>query len=195
MKRKYTIILLFISLYVFIFSLVSTYARYSSEYEKLTTLNLTKWKLYVNNSDIANNSDISQNITPTFISNPHIAENVIVPMSEGYFDLEIDCSNTDLSFSYTINIDTSVSEIADFKLIGYSINNGEMILTQTPEITGEILYSDNIDIISFRIYIKWDDSENNITNNIQDTQLSINNSTACVNVNISFEQIIDTYNF
>ena len=142
--------------------LISTYAKYLSEYEKITTGNLAKWQLLINNSDISNNSDFSSSITPIFNNNSHISNNIIVPTSSGYFDLEIDCSNTDLSFSYTINIDNSISDVLDFKVTGYSLDGGEILTFSETSITDSVLASSNTDKLSYRIFVEWNDSDNNI---------------------------------
>lgn len=195
MKRKLIIFLLILSLCMFIFSIISTYARYSSEHEEITSINLTEWKFFINNSDIANNSNFTASIVPIFEENPHIEKGIIAPNSTGYFDIELDCSNTNLSFSYSIDINNTNSYIQDFIITGYSKNNGEIVEITDNFITEEILYSDDIDSIFYRFYIKWNDSENNITNNLQDTQLSVNNAIGVINVNVSITQIEDTYNF
>lgn len=195
MKKIFITLLFFMSLCLFIFSIVYTYARYSSEYEKTTNINLTKWQLIINDSDISNNKNISSTITPVFDANPHISEGIIAPTSTGYFDIEIDCSNTDLSFSYEININNTDSNVLDFKVVGYSLNNSETILYTSDSIHANVLYSDNTDTISYRFFIEWDDTEQNVTNNLEDTQLSINNSLATINIDISLKQIIDTYDF
>lgn len=188
MKKKLTIFLLFLC---FGLLLVSTYAKYLSEYEKTTTANLAKWKLFINNSDISKNSDFSASITPIFDSNPHISNNIIVPTSRGYFDLEIDCSNTDLSFSYTIDIDNSASDVLDFKVTGYSLDEREIIPFSESSITDTVLSTSDTNKLSYRIFVEWDDSENNMTNNIEDTQLAINNAISIINVNVSFSQLTD----
>ena len=188
--KKTLIPLLLISIVGFL--LISTYAKYLSEYEKITTANLAKWQLLINNSDISNNSDFSSSITPVFDDNPHISNNIIAPTSSGYFDLEIDCSNTDLSFSYAIDIANSASDVLDFKVTGYSLDGGEIVPFSEASITDSVLTSSNIDKLSYRFFVEWDDSENNMTNNIEDTQLSINSVTSTINVNISFSQLTNS---
>lgn len=191
MRKKIINYLLIISIFFLIFSIVSTYARYSSEYNKTTNMNFTKWNIKINNSDISNNSNITSSLIPTLESNPHIAENVIVPTSTGYFDIEIDCSETNLSFTYTIDINNLNSEIKDYKVTGYSLNNSPTITYDGSLITENILSEDNIDSISYRFFVEWDDSAENITSNSEDTNLCINNSIGQIDVNISFNQITD----
>lgn len=197
MKRKFIVFLLILSLIIFIFSVVSTYAKYKSEYLKTTNANLTKWNIKLNNEDISNNLDLTSVLTYNQISNEHIANNIIAPTSQGYFDVEIDCSDTDLSFTYTIDLNNEDSPIQDYRVTGYSLNNG----TTTPleetdlPLTDDILVEDNIDTISYRFFVEWYDEDDNITNNSEDTEFAINQEIATINVKVSFEQIVDTYNF
>ena len=190
-KRKILVFLTLISICLLGFSIYFTYAKYSSDYEKNTNINLTKWRLKINNSDISNGSDFSQSLTPVLDSNSHIANNVIAPTSTGYFDIELDPSETDLSFTYSIIINNTGSAVQDYKVTGYSINNGSTIAFNNATITNTILVQDSHSPISYRFFVEWDDSQNNVTNNAEDTQLAINQEIGTINVQINFEQITD----
>ena len=48
--------------------------------------------------DISEGSTMSSLITPVYVANQNIASGVIAPSSEGYFDLNIDASKTEVSF-------------------------------------------------------------------------------------------------
>lgn len=197
MKRKFIIFLLILSLIIFIFSVVSTYAKYKSEYLKTTNAYFTKWNIKINNKDISNNLDLTSVLTYNQISNPHIANNIIAPTSQGYFDLEIDCSDADLSFTYTIDLKTEDSPVQDYRVTGYSLNNGTTVPLANTDLplTNDILVEDNIDTISYRFFLEWYDHDDNITNNNKDTEFAINQEIATIKVNVSFEQIVNTYNF
>ena len=188
MKRKLVYILLVLSICLLIFSIVTTYSRYSTALDKNTNINLTKWKIFINDADISSNSDISAYLTPVFTENDHIQTGKIVPTSSGYFDIEIDSSNTDLPFLYTITIDDSNNEIDDFIISGYSVNDNPEIINFTGSISSEVLPASNIDLTKFRFFIEWIDGSNNVTNNTQDSNLSINEASAIYNVTISIEQ-------
>jgi len=194
MLKKVSGYCLAISIYFLTFFIVSTYAKYSTQFDNNANFNLTKWKILINNSDIMENSDISELITPTFETNEYIAENVIAPTSSGYFDIELDSSNTNLSFSYLISI-AKTTEVNDFIVTGYSINNSETILPFDDHISGEILYDANIDLTSFRIYVEWIDGDGQTSNNIEDTVLGNNESIGAFQVSIQLNQIEDDYTF
>ncbi len=191
-KRSYFIVLTLISTCLFIFSIYFTYAKYTSDYEKSTNINLAKWRLKINNSDVSNNSDFSQALTPVIDSNPHIANNVIAPTSTGHFDIELDPSEIDLSFSYSITINNTNSAVQDYKVTGYSIDNGATLAFNNTPITNTILSDDSHNPITYRFFVEWDDSQSNSTNNAEDTQLAINQEIGTINVQISFEQVTDS---
>ena len=191
-KRKILVFLTLISLCFLAFSIYYTYAKYTSDYEKETNIDLSKWRLKINNSDISNNSDFSQCLSPVFDQNPHIANNVIAPTSTGHFDIEIDPSEIDLSFTYTITIDNLDSDVLDYKVTGYSIDNGSTTAYSGTPITNTILAEDDHSSISYRFFVEWDDSQDNLTDNEEDTQLAVNQVTGKINIQISFEQVADS---
>ena len=129
-------------------------------------------------------------ITPTFPGTTHIAEGIIAPTSEGYFELNMDYTNVDVSFDYEISITPNAnSSVKDLVPTGYSINDGEIInITNNSTITGTILKNDTTRQQSLCIYIKWDD-ESGTMDNAADTATTIpENATTLLDVNISFTQ-------
>lgn len=197
MSKKILYALCLISTFFLMFFIVTTYAKYSSQSDKNVTFNMTSWKLLINNSDIANNSNFSSSIVPTFTNTTYISEGIIAPTSTGYFDIEIDCSATNLSFEYLLTVANTDSSVADFNVTGYSIDDFNTILPYSESITGEVLYNkeNKINTTTIRVYVEWDDSQENISDNASDTNLAINNSTSSLNVSININQKIDTYDF
>lgn len=197
MSKKILYILSLISLISLVFFIVTTYAKYSSQSQKNVNFNLTSWKLLINNSDIANNSDFSSAVIPTFTNNAYISDGVIAPTSTGYFDVEIDCSNTNLSFEYLLTITNTGSSIVDYNITGYSIDDFTVVTPYTASITGQVLYNkeNKINNTTIRIYVEWNDSQENVSDNASDTNFAITNSSALLNVSVSLNQKIDTYNF
>lgn len=190
--KKIILLLAFLSLTFSIFFLQKTYAKYKTDVESTANLQVARWRIVVNNQDIRNNKETTVQITPTFTNNDNVKDNVIAPTSEGYFDIIIDCSAADVSFNYSINITTNpTSSVTDLIATGYSINNNDIIPIQnnTP-ITNNVLRTDNINIISIRVYIKWDDSQDATMDNIADTNATqTNNGLAKLDISLSFKQI------
>lgn len=197
MNRKKKIILLFacLSLLVFIGSTAYTYAKYFSQTKRDIGTNIKKWNIKINDIDIKNGTTLSEGITATFTGSQHIAENTMAPSSEGYFEINLDYSDVEVSFKYEISIEenTTVPDISIYKL---EVDNTEI------EGNG-LTISNEIDINSdtdddkkktIKVYIKWNDDESNgaTMSNEEDTDVAINNQTIDFNVNLSFVQILET---
>ena len=218
--RTYIILFLLVVAGVFIFLFYNTYAKYISSIDSDATADVASWKIYVNNNDVTSGNSFSNIITPVFEGNSNIASGVIAPTAEGYFDLEIDASDTDVSLKYTITTsDNPDSAVSDIIISGYSIDGGERQNIQnitsgvtsdtsmTSEVTsstsststndnfkveGNILYNSQDKDVSIRVYIKWNDDENqgaSMTNSQDTAATQGQNNLAKINVNIKLIQI------
>lgn len=183
------IVLLFLSILIF-----NTYAKYLSSASSSANVTIAKWNIKVNDLAIQDNTDISSLVVPVFPGNDNIASNIIAPTAEGYFDLELDLQNVDVSFNYTITstVDEN-SSVKDFSIVGYSIDDGNRIDFQPNDekiISEDILLNSNIQNRNIRIYIEWIDDESQTMDNSDDTIAAISSNPAIFNVNINFSQII-----
>ena len=193
MKKKIIITLTFLSLILCLFFTYESYAKYISSTSEEANMQIARWRILVNNKDIRNESTTNAIITPIFEGNDNIASNIIAPTSTGYFDLIIDASQADVSFKYkiilSVNENSSVKELI---ATSYQINTGEKIsLTKDNQvIEGTIIHADNINTLTIRVYIIWDDSENATMDNTADTEVTKDsNNTAKFNVNLTFTQL------
>ena len=193
MKKKYVIILLFISLCLCLFFIQDSFAKYLTSASETANMNIARWKIIVNNKDIRDNSSSSAIISPVFLGNDNVASDIIAPGSEGYFDLIIDANAADVSFKYKIDITTDEnSAVKDIIAVKYKINNGEEILFTGGNQTIEksVLHSDNTDVINIRVYIKWNDGDGSEMDNIADTAATKNKVGAILKVNMNFTQLV-----
>ena len=193
MKKKYVIILLFISLCLCLFFIQDSFAKYLTSANETANMNIARWKIIVNNKDIRDNSSSSAIISPVFLGNDNVAGDIIAPGSEGYFDLIIDANAADVSFKYKIDITTDEnSAVKDIIAVKYKINNGEEILFTGGNQTIEksVLHSDNTDVINIRVYIKWNDGDGSEMDNIADTAATQNKVGAILKVNMNFTQLV-----
>lgn len=193
MKKKYVIILLFISLCLCLFFIQDSFAKYLTSASETANMNIARWKIIVNNKDIRDNSSSSAIISPVFSGNDNVASDIIAPGSEGYFDLIIDANAADVSFKYKIDITTDEnSAVKDIIAVKYKINNGEEILFTGGNQTIEksVLHSDNTDVINIRVYIKWNDGDGSEMDNIADTAATQNKVGAILKVNMNFTQLV-----
>ena len=192
--KKVIILIICLSLCISLILLAQIYAKYLTSATGSTNIPIAKWNILVNNQSIKDSSDISNTIQPIFPGNDNIASNIIAPTAEGYFDLNFDFTDTDVSFKYTITLSAnSESSVTDLVATGYSIDNGDKIDfdNYNEDISDTILLTDSIDTRSIRIYVLWnDDTDTSSMNNIDDTISTNSDKPVLFDVNISFEQIV-----
>lgn len=193
-KRKLKLLAAFIALIICITQIQQTYAKYIDVKEGNTDFTIAKWKILVNNQDITDSSTMSSLINPVYIKNDNIKDGVIAPGSEGYFDIEIDSTNTEVSFTYTITLsNTDENNIKDLKITGYSQNGSAIIPldNQINSITDTVYYTDQNKLDTIRVYFTWLDGNGETTDNTSDTNASISGESAKLKVNMSFIQTLN----
>lgn len=197
MKNHKKILLLLIGICIcfLLFYMVQIYAKYLTSAEGSTTLTIANWNILVNDLSIKNNTDISNSIVPVFPGNEHIESGIIAPTVEGYFDLNLDFSNADVSFKYEISVTSDEnSSVKDLVATGYSLDNGEKISFENynETISETITLSNNINTRKVRVYIMWnDDDESQTMTNDDDTISTSSENPPLLNVNVSFTQVTD----
>lgn len=190
MQRRKKILLLsaLFFLVVCFYFMQETYAKYVTTSEGKINAKIARWNIKVNETDIKNNASLTQDIIPTFEKSENIAENVIAPTIKGYFDLNIDASAVDVSLTYQILIEEN-DLISDFIITGYQIDDGNLInLTNTNEITNDILLDEVNRVQTIRIYFEWYDETDNKMDDDADTAVTIDNDNLTLNVKLSFTQ-------
>lgn len=189
-KKFLMIVLTFSSLFITMCMISETYGKYVTVASTTTSSTIARWKIIVNDDDITLGSTSSSLITPVFPGNNDISEGVIAPNAVGYFDLVIDASDVDVSFSYEIEInpneDSPVTELVATK---YIINGGqEVTFGDEKKINGEVRLAQNNDPINIRVYVKWDDDLELMTN-AEDTDTTVGNQYGLLDVSIRVIQI------
>ena len=162
-------------------TVLSTYALFETNATAETDLDIGRWEIKLNNTDISLTESITLN---NFVYNNgvHTEDGYFAPGSSAYFDVVIDTSDTDVSVAYDLEIDDS--QIEDYPNIHFSIQN--MATNQTisgTNISGVINLSDQNRTITLRISIIWD---NLLAYDESDTSL-IGEELAFV-LNANFEQ-------
>lgn len=190
--KKFIIFLAITSAACSMFLLMDTYAKYLTSAKQITNIPIARWNIKVNTASIKDGQILSSLVTPIFPGTEHIASGIIAPTAEGYFDLYLDSSDVDVSFSYNISIlPNENSSVSDLVVTGYSIDGGETVtFNSTTGITDNILYGSGIHSRTIRVFIKWDDSELASMNNIEDANATLDSSNSVLlDVNITFTQI------
>ena len=189
LNRKVILLAAFLCVFLCILTLQDTYAKYTSAVNETTDISIARWRILVNDFDIRSNSTTENLITPVFSGNSNIASGVIAPTAEGYFDVVIDATGTDLSFAYTISVSNSDdSPVSDIKVTNCTLN-GTTIPFVDDVITGNISLTDQR-VNTIRVYIEWFDGTGENMNNAEDTSTTmLDDSVAKINVNANFTQI------
>lgn len=186
-KRKVAFFLALMSLFYCVSLIQKTYAKYITSATANTDFTIAKWNILINDQDVTSNSNFSNTISPTFNGTDNIKSGVIAPSATGYFDITIDGSNSDVSFTYTVTANPSTSStVTDLKLTDYEINGTRYAITNS--VTGDILYTDTEKEQTIRFYVTWnDDSSTENMNNANDT-IAANNGIAAFDVNVNLIQ-------
>ena len=110
-KRSYNMILTMIIILTLILAFLfqTSYAKYKKQVVGHVVGDIADWNIKINNEDIRGKTDLTNAIVPTFPGDTYTKADVIAPGTEGYFDLNIDATNADVNFTYTITASTSHS--------------------------------------------------------------------------------------
>lgn len=169
-----------------------TYSKYNTSAFGSASMSIARWQIVVNGQDVVQSSYLTNTITPTIMSSDHVKEGVMAPRSVAYFDLVLDYSKVDTSFEY--NIVTTVPQaeaVSDLKVTGYSENGGSIVPVNgaISNLTGTVLLTETQRTKTIRIYTTWEDSVTETMDNAADTDASLTNKKAVINVLINFKQL------
>lgn len=191
-KRKIFLLLSLLSMFVCLYFVSDTYAKYLTRASAGVEGSVAKWNIVVNDTNVKNNDTLTETITPVFAGSTHVAANVIAPTVTGYFDLELDATDVDVSFTYNISV-TRNSSLRDFVVTGYKVDDGAVnnvdVSVETPTISDDILLTDTTRVHTIRVYIGWnDDASTQELNNAGDTAVTNTLDDVTLTVNMSFIQ-------
>lgn len=203
MSIKIKILMLLASLTLTLSLISNTYSRYAADTTGNLEASFAKWQILVNSTDITNNSSSSITLAPVIEENEFVANNKIAPASKGYFDIDINPENVELSFDYTISLNIENENIPDLIITKYSIIDSNYIEGDELQINniennlieGTLNYQKNIENYKFepftiRIYFEWYEGTDEQMDDTQDTAIgkdSLNNPLK-INANIKFKQ-------
>ena len=172
MKNKIIYVLCAIMIFASIYEITDTYGLFESNKTKLVDNPIASWNILINNSNL------NQNKTFT-INNFQIDENTtvkngrIAPGTTGYFDIEIDPSDTDVSILYDITFDCSKLP-SNLTVESIEETNGYTIVRTDAYTYSNIITLTNIKNgvkNNIRVHIKWQNVEEQ---NQNDTEIGLN---------------------
>ena len=211
MKIRIKIMLLFLSLVMTISLMSNTYSRYVADTTGNLEMQFAKWKILVNNNDITDGSISSIELTPILDENSNVAQNKLAPSSKGYFDIEIDPSNVEVSFDYAVTLEVLNENIPDLLVSKYSIIKSDDDLDkdaiQMNEIVDNVISgtfkyknvaSGSDEVFTFkpftiRVYFEWFNDTTSTASDEAHTMIGMNaeDYTLQIKANIKFEQNIN----
>ena len=172
MKNKIIYVRCAIMIFASIYEITYTYGLFESNKTKLVDNPIASWNILINNSNL------NQNKTFT-INNFQIDENTtvkngrIAPGTTGYFDIEIDPSDTDVSIRYDITFDCSKLP-SNLTVESIEETNGYTIVRTDAYTYSNIITLTNIKNgvkNNIRVHIKWQNVEEQ---NQNDTEIGLN---------------------
>ena len=193
LKKKIILIAALLSLFTCIGSVSYTYAKYATKTKKDLESKISRWNVKINNEDISSIStdinnkiiieskDTLENKIPinfTDTTNEHIEQNVIVPGTQGNFEIALDFNDVDVSFKYEIVFDFSTTNLDGFKVINYE-TDGITTNLDTNTIEKIVYKTDNDRTDNLKINIEWVDENTEESNKIntalagQDVKINI----------------------
>ena len=169
--KKLAILLSCISLLICIGFIMQAYAKYTSSISGSSDIQIARWDIVVNTVTVKSESSLTGYITPVFLGNEYIANDVIAPTAEGYFELTLDFSQVDVSFDYSISFAPNVeSSVVDLVATKYVINGVEGQFDSEQVIKEHVSYLDDRSVpTKVTIYFIWDDAPGTMMNNAEDT--------------------------
>lgn len=166
-KKRILIFLLFCLVFIFLFQ--EAYAKYRKYASVQVDNTVAKWNIKINNELIGNKTTLTNRITPVITSNNFVKADVLAPGSSGYFDVNIDATDADVTFTYEIGISKYDSyTINDLNIYAYAVDDfttTNNVVNDT--VTGTIQH--NTASTTIRIYYNWLDDGTDTMNNQTDT--------------------------
>ena len=185
--KRWLIILFLISLTATLYVISNSYALFENEQEIIVNNDIGKWQILVNNESINSRNTFSvSNIHVTGDSN--VRENYFAPGTNGYFDIIINPSGTDVSIYYEIVCRTDRISNPQISLTKIeNIGKPDLINVGNYTYAGVIPLSDikNNDITTIRFYVTWNNNDNN---NEIDSLYGNSSSTFDIPMEITFRQ-------
>lgn len=192
--KKIKFIIAIVSLVLCATQIQQTYAKYLESKNGDADFTIAMWKILLNDHDLSDSTQLSSLINPVYEDNDDIASGVIAPGSEGYFDLEIDATNTQVSFNYEITVTSAENNSVDDLIIyGYQIDDGAITYVDNGvnNLTNNVSYNTPDKVINIRVYFKWKEGTGEAMNNAADTAASVGGGTGKLSVKAKFTQIVN----
>ena len=192
-KKRITVIGVTLIAVILFIALYYTYSLFETNKEITVSSDIAKWNVKVNNTMVTGGGTTAATFNLGSInwsSGGHVRSGKAAPGSTGNFTIEIDPTNTDVSFTYELTIDTSSLENDEFIISRVRETNGnEFIRTGENTYVGIARLNNNKNGRKYNVEINitWN---NNEENNSSDYELG---KKAELEVNIPVSLNIEQY--
>lgn len=190
MKNKIIYIVCAIMIFISIYEIKNTYGLFESKKEIGVDKSVAKWNIYINDNNL-NTTETFTIDNFTFQETDTVAKDKIAPGILGWFDILIDARDTQVSIIYEITFDfTSLPSNITVEKIE-EINGREIIKTGPNTYSNYITLEDINNNLkdTIRVYIKWNNDEEN---NENDTNIGIiKNNSIKIPVSITVSQYLN----
>ena len=190
MKNKIIYIVCAIMIFISIYEIKNTYGLFESKKEIDIDKSVAKWNIYINDNNL-NTTETFTIDNFTFQETDTVAKDKIAPGILGWFDILIDARDTQVSIIYEITFDfTSLPSNITVEKIE-EINGREIIKTGPNTYSNYITVDDINNNVkdTIRVYIKWNNDEEN---NENDTNIGIiKNNSIKIPVSITVSQYLN----
>lgn len=151
--KKYLILISILFLLFSVWFVSDTYALFETNASATSELEIGKWSIVLNESDIS----LAQTITLdnfVYSANNHTEDGYFAPGRNGEFEIDIDTSLSDVSVEYELEIDDSdLVEHPNIEFQIVDLDTNETITSNTT--SGVILLSDQNRIKRIKIVLVW----------------------------------------
>ncbi len=183
--RKIWILSAIAMLIITFYQINTTYAKYMTEVNVDANEQIGKWLIKVNEQNIATNNQVETFTINQlkYNSSNNVLAGKIAPGLEGYFEINIDASESSVAIIYNVTLDFSKLNISNSikfsKLVKVLADNTEteegIIRTSENTYTGTVLISEEANtsesrIEKLKVYVEWEDDKTGI-NDENDTKL------------------------
>lgn len=194
MSKKIRVILtlfFLISFLVTSYLIGNTYALFETSLSSTYNIETGKWEITINDTLIEPTTTSFVLDQVTILENPYVIDqNKIAPGTEGYFDIEINPNDTDVSIEYSISFDFS-SVPTGIEILGVTETNGENLEEIEENTFSNIITLDEIKDgkkNNIRVNVRWVNNEDN--NELDSALGTVYNNSLLIPVDIMITQYL-----
>lgn len=163
-NKKVKILIVLSLLFFLIFGAAQTFGLFESKVDSSIDNNIAEWNIEINDTNISNG------ITDTFVidkmtymnKDSNVRTGKFAPGIKGYYDLNIDPTDTNVSIKYELILDDSEFENDYIEISSVELIEGNDSLVKKDDNTyvGMIPVNDK-KVNKIRIYVEWINNEDN----------------------------------